>query len=209
MSTDRAPHPSLPGFLPAPGEQVRDREQHWPVAGSSRLYDGSYMSVREDRVTAPDGHELTRQVVEHKGAVGVVVVDDDDRVLLLEQYRHPVAHRLLELPAGVLDVPGESPLEAARRELGEETDLVAEHWEPLVHRAHASPGYTAERWEVFLARGLSLVPDADRTVREGEEADMGVVWVPFDDAVRAALEGRIGDCMTMIGLLAAHAHRLA
>ncbi|MDO9380189.1 MAG: NUDIX hydrolase [Nocardioidaceae bacterium] len=209
MSPDRVAHPSLTGVVAAPGEQVADREQHWPVAGTSRLYDGHYMSLRQDLVSAPDGAELSRQVVEHRGAVGVVVLDDDDRVLLLEQYRHPVGHRLLELPAGVLDVEGESPLDAARRELGEETDLVAEHWETLVHRAHASPGYTEERWQVFLARGLSLVPDDARTVREGEEADMGIVWLPFDEAVQGALQGRIGDCMTMIGLLAAHAHRRA
>ncbi|MDN5855653.1 MAG: NUDIX hydrolase, partial [Actinomycetia bacterium] len=145
-----------------------------------------------------------RVYVRHTGAVGVLALDDDDRVLLLEQYRHPARSRLVELPAGVLDQVGEDPRDAAARELAEEADLVAREWTPLL-RMFSSPGFSDEHWYVYLARGLEPVPEAQRHVRVHEEAHMSRVWAPLDRAVRAALAGEIADAMAVAGVLAASA----
>ena len=101
-------HPDLPGRLWQPGDELTDTAERWDVARSERPYDGGFMAVREDTVRTPAGDEFDRLVVEHQGAVGVVALDADDRVLLLRQYRHAAGRRLLELPAGILDVDGES-----------------------------------------------------------------------------------------------------
>lgn len=194
-------HPVLPGTLIGDEDHLGDVDQHWPVLDSTRAYDSGFLGVREDRVGAPDGAELSRTVVEHHGAVAVAAVDDQARVLLLRQYRHPVGGRLLELPAGILDVAGEAPADAAARELAEEADLTADRWEPLV-RLYSSPGFTNERVEVYLATGLAPVPDEERTPRADEEADMDTVWVPLDDAVAAILDCRIANALAVAGILA-------
>ena len=97
--------------------------------------------------------EIVRQYVDHPGAAAIVALDDDDRVLLIQQYRHPIRHRDWEIPAGLLDIAGESPLETAQRELEEEADLVAADWEPLVS-VFTTPGGNDEVVHLFLARGL-------------------------------------------------------
>jgi 8-oxo-dGTP pyrophosphatase MutT (NUDIX family) len=199
-------HPLLPGRLWQPGEELADTAERWDVARSEGRYDGGFVTVREDTVRTPAGDEFARLVVEHQGAVGVVALDADDRVLLLRQYRHAVGRRLLELPAGILDVDGESAQAAAARELVEETDVAAADWAQLVE-VWSSPGMTDEHWQVFVATGLS--PAAEGTVpeRHHEEAHMEVVWVPLAEAVRAVLERRITDSMAMVGLLGEWARR--
>ncbi|AWB92486.1 NUDIX domain-containing protein [Aeromicrobium chenweiae] len=197
-------HPSLPGRLA--DASVADSDQSWPVARSEAIYDSPYISLRNDTIVDPSGDEHPRAVVQPNGAVGVLAIDEDDRVLLVEQYRHPVGRRLLELPAGTLDVAGEEPLEAAVRELAEEADIIAGEWTSMLHLL-ATPGYSTERWEVFRATDLRPVPEADRTEREAEEADMIQWWLPFDQALAAVLDGRITDSMTVSGILAAHALR--
>lgn len=153
------------------------------------------------------GEVLTREFVEHSGAVAVVCLDEDERVLLLRQYRHPARVREWELPAGLLDVPGEAPLSAAQRELAEEADLRAEGWEQLAtHRS--SPGFTDEMLTIYLATGLSAVPEDERHERTAEERDMELRWVPLAEAVDAVLAQRISNATTMIGVLTAAA-RLA
>jgi 8-oxo-dGTP pyrophosphatase MutT (NUDIX family) len=197
----RAPHPSLPGRLLAAGERLADRDEAWPVRASRTPYASSFVSVVLDDVETPQGGVMNRTTVHHAGAVGVVVLDDEGRVLLLEQYRHPVRARLLELPAGLLDIDGEPPQDAIARELAEEADLAASSWERLV-TLQSSPGFTDERVEVYLARGLSPLPDEARTERRDEEADMTAVWVPLEDAVGAVLDGRITNSLAVAGLLA-------
>lgn len=203
--TEREPHPDLPGQLVGQDELVMDEPLRWPVLQKRTVYDGGFISVTEEDVEAPDDATLSRTVVHHQGAVAVVAVDDDGRVLMLEQYRHAVGHRLLELPAGILDVAGESAAEAAARELGEEADLRAERWQPLVE-TFSSPGFTDERVATFLARGLSAVPEDQRTARGQEEAEMTSVWLALPDAVTAALDGRVHNALAVIGILAASAH---
>jgi len=201
-----SPHPQLPGRLWQPGDELSDTDERWPVVASSRPYDGGFLAVRRDTLRTPDDDEFDRLVVEHKGAVGVVALDSDDRVLLLRQFRHAAGKRLLELPAGILDVDGESARQAVARELVEETDVEAGSWSLLVE-LWSSPGMTDEHWQIFVASDLSPAVAGSVPERQHEEAHMEVVWVPMADAVRAVLEGRITDSMAMVGLLAVWAGR--
>ena len=199
-------HARLPGQLWQQGERLADEEARWPVESSRRPYDGDFVQLREDDVRGVDGEVFTRVVVEHQGAVGVVALDEDDRVLALLQYRHAVGARLVEVPAGILDVAGEQPQQTAARELAEEAGVVARTWSPLL-RMWSSPGMTDEYWHLFVARDLSpAAPDAVGE-RRHEEADIEVVWVPLTDAVRAVLDGRITSPIAVAGLLAVWAGR--
>jgi ADP-ribose pyrophosphatase len=142
-------------------------------------------------------------VVEHIGAVAIVALHDNDDVALIHQYRHPLARRLWELPAGLIDHAGENPLNAAKRELVEEVGLAAEYWSVLVDLA-SSPGFTDEVVRVYLATGLSSV---DREVLGEEEADLEIRRVPMAEAVGMALAGEIVNGQAVGGLLAALAIR--
>lgn len=177
---------------PAPGSHA------FATVDSRVVYSGAILALRVDRVEMPDGRVVEREVVEHHGAVAVVAVDDDGRVVLIRQYRHPLGERLLELPAGLIDIQGEDPLEAARRELAEETGLAARDWSVLVDVA-LSPGFTDEALRVYLARGLS---ETERPDPEHEEADLELVRMPVAEAVRAALAGTIVNATAVAGLLA-------
>lgn len=199
-----AEHPVLPGRLAS--SDVADTDQSWPVSTSEPQYTSPYISLRIDTIVDPSGDGHSRAVVQPHGAVGVLALDDEDRLLLVQQYRHPVGKFLLEIPAGTLDVDGEAPQDAAVRELAEEADIVAAQWNSAL-RLLATPGYSAEGWEVFRATGLSAVPHADRTDREAEEADMVQWWLPFEQAVDAVLTGRITDAMTVAAILAEQVHR--
>jgi len=200
-----SPHPDLPGHL-ADTAALADTPVVWPVSASSREFSNNYLTVDIDTIVDPEDGEHPRVVVQPHGAVGILAVDDQDRVLLVEQYRHPVRHRMLEIPAGTLDVEGEESLDAAVRELAEEADLEADHWDEEL-RLFSTPGYSSEAWTVFKASGLRPVPHEDRTDRVAEEADMQQWWLPFDDAVDAVLDGRIGDGMTVAAVLAEQVRR--
>jgi len=179
-------------------EHLRDERFEPEVLRSELAYRGAVWNVRDDVVRYGEG-EIRRQYVEHTGAVAILALDDQDRVLLIQQYRHPIRHRDWELPAGLLDIVDEEPLEAAKRELAEEADLVAEHWEPLVS-SWTTPGGNDEVIHLFLATGISSAPAAHE--REDEEADIRVEWVPLDDAVDAVLDGRMRNGILTIGVLA-------
>jgi 8-oxo-dGDP phosphatase len=180
-----------------------DQPERWPVRSSKTVFETSrVISVRQDHVQSPaDGVEFLRDVVVHPGAVGIVALDDDERVLLVSQYRHPVGHRLLEVPAGLLDVPGEPYPVAAARELYEEGHVRAEEWRVLVD-LFTSPGMTTESTRVYLAWGLSPVADGERHVGVHEEADMPVTWAPLTDLVEAVLAGRLHNPLVVSGVLA-------
>ncbi|UWF76833.1 NUDIX domain-containing protein [Microbacterium neungamense] len=178
---------------------LRDEPFQPEVLESTLAYRGAVWDVRDDRVRYGDG-EIRRQYVDHTGAVAVVALDDEGRVLLIQQYRHPIRCRDWELPAGLLDVEGEEPLLAAQRELAEEADIVAAHWEPLLS-TYTTPGGNSEIIHVFLATGLARV-DAVHS-RIDEEADIRVAWVPLSEAADAVLEGRMRNAVLSIGVLAA------
>ncbi len=170
------------------------------VVGTDRPFQGRVTKIRVDTVVMPGGGTAKREVVEHDRAVAVVALDDDDNVVLLEQYRHPLGRRLWELPAGLMDVDGEAAQPAAARELAEEAGLTATTWSLLVDIA-SSPGFTDEAIRVFLATGLTDVG------RQGEitdeEADLKVVRVPLATAVAGVQDGRIVNGTAVAGLLAA------
>jgi ADP-ribose pyrophosphatase len=179
-------------------EELRDEPVDPEILASDLVYEGRVWDVRSDTVRYNDG-EMVRQYVQHTGAAAVVALDDDGRMLLIQQYRHPIRHRDWEVPAGLLDVPGEPPLAAAQRELAEEADLEAASWEPLVSM-FSTPGGNDEVVHLFLARGLRTLPDAHP--REDEEADIRVEWVPLDSVVTAVLEGRMRNSILMAGAFA-------
>ena len=197
-------HPTLPGRLAPP--DLSDSSHAWPVANTTPRYSSPFLSVRTDAIVDPTGEAHDRVVVQPRGAVGVFAIDDEDRVLLVEQYRHPVGARLLELPAGTLDVAGEDARDAAARELMEEADVAAHTWEHLLSIV-STPGYSTEQWTVFRATGLRAVPAAERAERHAEEAEIVQWWMPLDDAVAAVFAGRITDAMTIAGVLAEKVRR--
>jgi 8-oxo-dGTP pyrophosphatase MutT (NUDIX family) len=164
------------------------------------VYRGKIITVHRDTLRQPDGGTAVREVVDHPDSVAVVALDPQDRVLLVRQYRHPVGGYLWELPAGLLDRPGEPALDAARRELAEETGTTARLWHTLVE-LHTSPGMTSERVQVFLARDLH--PAAGEHERDADEGDIATEWVPLDEAVRRVRTGAITNGLAVAGLLAA------
>ena len=168
----------------------------------TQRYAGPIFTVYSDRVTMSGGGEATRDVVQNKGAVGVVALDDVGRVVLIRQYRHPVHQRLWEVPAGLRDVEGEDMLLTARRELAEETDYSAARFDLLVD-LQTSPGFSNETIRMFLARDLTPVPDDERHERTDEEADLEIAWFDLDEAVAMILRGEITNSSTVAGLLAA------
>jgi 8-oxo-dGDP phosphatase len=193
------------------GEPV-DVPASWPVESSEVRYKGHIIQVRTDRVRMPNGETTEiaeRDVVVHPGSVGVIGLDDQERVLLIRQYRHPVGRLLWEPPAGLRDVEGEPPWRTAARELAEEAGYRAREWHTLVD-VFTSPGMTDERVRVFLARGLSEIPPEESDFeRIHEEADMPVAWVPLDDAVAAVRRGDIHNPLAVMGILAVYAARAA
>ena len=186
--------------------ELVDRLERRPVEASERVFHGMVWDVVRDTVDLGEGGTVRREYVQHPGAVCIVALDDRDRVLLIQQYRHPVGAFEWELPAGLLDVPGEPPWEAAARELHEEADLEAARWNVLMDY-YASPGGVSEALRIFLARDLSDVPHDDRHSREGEELGMPVRWVDLDEAHEAVLRGQLHNPGALIGILAAHAAR--
>ncbi|MBS3181960.1 MULTISPECIES: NUDIX domain-containing protein [Leucobacter] len=185
------------------GPLADERADDVRVGESTVLAHGAVWDMRRDRV-AFGGAELAREYLDHTGAVSVLAMDDEDRVLLIKQYRHSTGHRLWEIPAGLMDVPGESALTGARRELAEEVDLQAESWHLLLD-LFLAPGSSTEAMRVFLARGLS--PVAHDYVRSEEEAELRPQWVPLDDVVDAVLDGRVQNTVTANAVLAAAAAR--
>ena len=189
-----------------------DRFVPAPVTATETVHSGRVWDVVRDTVDLSAAGLGTGQVVReyqrHPGAVGVLALDDEGRVLLLSQYRHPVGHVLHELPAGLLDVPGEDPAAAAARELAEEADLRAGTWHVLLDW-YFSPGGSDEAFRLFLARDLSPVPEDERHVRSEEEAGMVATWLPLEEARDAVLAGALHNPGTVTGLLAGWAAREA
>lgn len=190
----------------APSSSVVDVRSPAPVVSGRTIHEGKIWDLVTEDADLGDGVVVTREFIRHPGAVAVIALDDDERVLLLRQYRHPVRSFLWEPPAGLLDVAGEDLRDAAARELAEEADLRAAEWAVLVDY-YTTPGGSDEPIRVFLARGLSHVPHHERHEREDEERDMEAAWVPLDEAVAGVLAGRIHNPSAVVGVLAAAAAR--
>lgn len=174
-----------------------------PVVARQTVFDGRVWDIVRETVTF-GGSPMTREYMVHPGAVVVAAIDDDDRMLLINQYRQPIGMRDWELPAGLLDVAGEDRLTAAQRELAEEADLVATDWRELVSY-HPSAGGSDELITVFEARGLAVAPDIhDRT---DEEAEIVTRWVPLDEVVAGITAGRLRNGPLITAALLVHARR--
>ncbi|MFF8297930.1 NUDIX domain-containing protein [Streptomyces globisporus] len=184
---------------------IQDTPEEWQVTATVTPFTGSKTSVRTDQVVMPDGSVHGRDYQVHPGSVAVLAIDDEDRVIVLRQYRHPVRHRLWEIPAGLLDIPGENPLHAAQRELYEEAHVKAEDWRVLTD-VYTTPGGCDEAVRIFLARDLSEA-DGERYAVAEEEADMEQARVPLDELVRSVIAGDLHNNCLVVGVLALTAAR--
>jgi 8-oxo-dGDP phosphatase len=173
----------------------------YALVGTAQVYASRWSSVRHDTIRLPDGSTTVREIVDHPSAVAAVVVDADDRVVLVRQYRHALRRLAVEIPAGKLDVHGEDPAEAMQRELEEEVGLRAGDLEPLLTYDN-SAGWTSERTTVYLATDPVASSPPEDFRAEHEEAHMQVLRLPFDEALAMARDGRITDGKSVIGLLA-------
>ncbi len=182
-----------------------DRSAPRPVLDHTDLHHGRIWDLVAEKVDL-GASQVVREFIAHPGAVAVIALDEHGRVLLLQQYRHPVRSELWEPPAGLRDVDGEPPHLTAARELAEEADLRAATWH-LLAEFWTTPGGSDEQILVYLARDVSMVPEAERFTREDEEAGMVPLWVPLDEAVEAVLAGRLHSPSAVVGVLAAAAAR--
>ena len=176
-------------------------EHDFETVSSEILHAGKIFALRADQVRMPGGKVVTREVVEHYGAVAIVAMDADGRIPMIYQYRHPFRRRLWELPAGLLDIDGEAPHLTAARELREEAGLQAETWQVLAD-LDSTPGFSDESVRVFLATDLSEVR---RPEAHYEEAEMRVEWYSLADSVQRIFSGEIVNSLAVGGILAAYA----
>ena len=196
MST--TPSPSGPPSTDAEAP-LRDEPGQRPVTARTRLHRGMIFDLVRDTVDFADGVRFDREYVRHTGAVAVLALDAEDRVLMIRQYRHPVGHELWEIPAGLLDLDGEAPHLAAARELAEETGYDPTWMRTLVD-LRPSPGGNDEVIRVYLAAGVRR--SEHEFVRTDEEAELVTRWVPLSEAVDAVLEGRVTNATTVSAVLA-------
>ncbi|MDO5719951.1 MAG: NUDIX hydrolase [Actinomycetaceae bacterium] len=184
---------------------IQDQRSQYPVTSHKRLWTGPVFDLDEDYVVVVEGEPaVARQFLAHTGAVAVVAYREREgvpEVAFVDQYRHPVQATLWEVPAGLLDVEGEDPLEAAKRELWEEADLRADTWHTLVDY-FTTPGASTEGLRIFLARDVHDVPENERFKRSDEERAMQRVWVPLEEAVAAVHAGRLHNPSAVVGVLA-------
>ncbi|MCH8559639.1 MULTISPECIES: NUDIX domain-containing protein [unclassified Nesterenkonia] len=186
---------------------IYDSPAEHPILGAKSLQSTPiYDLVEETFSFGKNGQTLTRAFLKHLSAVAVLAMDEQDRVLLIRQYRHPLRQNMWEIPAGLLDAEGEPMLDAAARELHEEADISADTWHTLAD-FHTSPGASNEGIRIYLARGITETPEHDQHEREGEEAEIEKAWIPLTEAVQAVLTGQIRNPSAVTGVLALHAIR--
>lgn len=188
---------------PSHDGRIADEPCTWPVVGTHDIHrDAWVVALREDVVQRPGHPEETfaRLSLEHPGAVVVLAVDEEERVCCLKQYRHSGQAVFVELPAGLCDAKGEDPQVTAARELQEEVELQAEHWRLLLTN-YPSAGISSELHHIYLARGLSHSGRGDFELH-AEEAEMVVVWVPFEGLLDAVLDGRVREGPLVSAVLA-------
>ena len=180
-----------------------DTDRAVSIHRQETAYTGAIWNVQRDTFTMHDGEDaLTREYIDHPGAVAIVAIDEHHRVAMIQQYRHPVGQDCWEIPAGLLDAEGESLLATAQRELAEETDLTAKTWSVLVDH-YPSAGSSAESIRIFLAQDISPITDMQYE-REGEEAHLVLEWVPIHTVLDAVMSGDVKNVNAVAGIMAAH-----
>ncbi|HHV21531.1 MAG TPA: NUDIX hydrolase [Propionibacterium sp.] len=185
---------------------AEDTPELWPVRRREVLARGRLFDYFSDTVEMPSGDTMRRDFIDHTSAVAVIALDDDEHMVVVHQYRHPVGFRLIEPPAGLLDQDGEGWLRAAQRELAEEAGLAADDWRLLVDMM-TTPGGVNESIRIYLARDLRAAGAPDGFEPEGEEAHMDVLRVPVDDLLTGILSGRLQSPSLVAGVLAYAAAR--
>ena len=175
-------------------EQARLTEKQ---ASSEDVFDGVILHVKRDTVTLSNGKPAVREVIRHIGAVCVIPVTDDNKVIMERQFRYPLNRVILEIPAGKLDAPDEDRLSAIRRELREETGYTADSWQEI-GPFHPAPAYSDEYITMYLARGLHK---GEQDLDADEFLD--VCTVPLKDLVQDVMDGKISDAKTQVCVLKA------
>lgn len=183
-------------FLP------EDAPQSMEVLSRETVYHGAVWNVVRESF-AYNGEVLTRDFVDHTGAVAVVALNEANDVMMIRQYRHAIRTLNWEIPAGLLDMEGEDPLECGKRELAEEADLEADDWSFLM-TLNTTPGGSNEFIHIYIARGLRALEHG--YVREGEEADLETRFVPLANAIESIMQGKITNQIAVTALLAAYVH---
>ena len=176
----------------------KDEDASFSVSSSEVVFEGRIWNVKREAFEY-NGEVLARDFVEHPGAVAILALNERSEVLLVRQYRHPVRKYLWEIPAGLLDVAGESKLNAAQRELLEETGWVATQWDELTS-FYTTPGGNSEEITIFLAQDLTY--RGHSLVLEGEESDLEVAWVPVAEAVTSVMKTEMKSPSAVVGIMA-------
>ena len=177
------------------GDEERRLTEKW--ASTKEIFDGRILHVVDDTVTLPNGKNASRELIRHVGAVCIVPVTDDGKIVVERQFRYPIDEIITEIPAGKLDSKEEDPLSAAKRELKEETGYEADEWISLGH-FYPAPAYSDEKIYIYLAKGLRK---GQRHLDEDEFLD--IIEVPLDELVDAVMNGEIPDCKSQMGILKA------
>ncbi|MDO4833950.1 MAG: NUDIX hydrolase [Bacillota bacterium] len=170
------------------------------LISSETIYEGAILSVRRDKVTAPKG-EAYREIVGHNGAVAMVAITDDDKIIMERQYRYACRRVVLEIPAGKIDKGETDPEAAARRELKEETGYTAESFVYL-GSCNPSCAYTEELIHIYMVKGL--IPGKQKL---DEDEALEIMEMPFDEVYDMAVRGEIADAKTLAALLMAKERR--
>jgi len=177
---------------------TEDSRNPWRTLDSRVVYANSWMTVREDSVIRPDGQPGIYGVVVIRPSVGILALDNSNRLALVSQWRHTLGKMSLEIPTGGSE-EGESLLTAARRELAEEAGLAAAQWSPL-GSIDNSNGVTTDVSHIFLASGLTPLPGGQR--RQGDE-EIELAWMPFGEALERVLAGEITESVSVAGIVKA------
>jgi ADP-ribose pyrophosphatase len=179
---------------------ISDRLVSHPIVDRKTVFSGMVWDIRHDAFEL-NGETIARDYMVHPGAVAIIALNDAGELLLIEQYRHAQGKIMWEAPAGLMDFADEDPLEAAKRELFEETGYVASTWNVLLDLAN-SPGGSSEQIRIYFARDLSLHPDG-RPTGDAEELDMPVHWIPIQDVLESIRRGAVTNPQLVAGTHAA------
>ena len=162
---------------------------------SEEIFDGVVLHVFRDRISLPDGRSAERELIRHVGAVCIVPLTEDGNVIVEHQFRYPIAQTVIEIPAGKLDYPGEDRLEAAKRELREETGYTADRWTDI-GLYYGAPAFSDEKITIFLAEGLHR---GEQDLDEDEFIE--VFELPLEQLVQMVVDGKIIDGKTQTAIL--------
>lgn len=173
------------------------------VKKSKIVFNGKIWDLAS-KTFAFQGEELTREFIQHPGAVAVLAINELDEVLLIKQYRAPVNQYLYEIPAGLRDIEDESDIQCAKRELAEEADYQADTWTHL-HSFYTTPGSSSEVIEIFLAQDLS--PNGYSFDRTSEEKGMVPIWVPFAEVLSSVMQSKTKSPALVVAVLSLAARR--